>query len=63
MDIFRPPATSNQKGSVWERIENDVNLRQAGLDLEIEGSGDVTAYGQPAHRDHSVSGSGKIKFR
>ncbi|WP_303287031.1 hypothetical protein [Marinobacter sp. SS8-8] len=48
MDIFRPPATSNQKDSAWERIENDVNLRQAGLDLEIEGSGDVTAYGQPA---------------
>jgi len=41
------------------------DLRRAGLDLEIEGSGDnITAYGgKPPHRNHSVAGSGKIKFR
>lgn len=25
MDVFRPPTTSNQKDSAWERIENYVN--------------------------------------
>ncbi|MPS81649.1 MAG: DUF2807 domain-containing protein [Achromobacter sp.] len=29
----------------------------------VTGSGDITVLGNPQHRDHSVSGSGKIKFR
>lgn len=72
MGSFRPPVTSDP---------TLLDLRQACLDLEIEGSGDIEAFirsevrarvagsgdilvrGNPPHRDHSVAGSGKIKFR
>ncbi|WP_261520831.1 DUF2807 domain-containing protein [Burkholderia multivorans] len=37
-----------------------LDLRQAGLDLEIEGSGDITAYGQVAHLDVEIAGSGDV---
>ncbi len=29
----------------------------------VAGSGDILVRGDPPHRDHSVAGSGKIKFR
>ncbi|KAF0101585.1 MAG: hypothetical protein FD187_1863 [bacterium] len=31
--------------------------------LIVAGSGDILVRGNPPHRDHSVAGSGKIKFR
>ena len=37
-----------------------LDLRQAGLDLEIEGSGDITAYGQVAHLEVEIAGSGDV---
>ncbi len=37
-----------------------LDLRQAGLELEIEGSGDTTAYGQVAHLDVEIAGSGDV---
>lgn len=37
-----------------------LDLRQAGLELEIEGSGDITAYGQVAHLDVEIAGSGDV---
>ena len=37
-----------------------LDLRQAGLDLEIEGSGDITVYGQVAHLDVQIAGSGDV---
>ncbi|VVE55359.1 hypothetical protein PHO31112_04992 [Pandoraea horticolens] len=40
-----------------------LDLRQAGLDLEIEGSGDITAYGQVAHLEVEIAGSGDILVR
>lgn len=40
-----------------------LDLRQAGLDLEIDGSGDITAYGQVAHLEVEIAGSGDILVR
>ena len=37
-----------------------IDLRQAELDLEIEGSGDITAYGQVAHLEVEIAGSGNV---
>jgi hypothetical protein len=37
-----------------------LDLRQAGLDLEIEGSGGITAYGQVASLDVQSGGSGDV---
>lgn len=37
-----------------------LDLRQAGLDLEIEGSGDITAYGQVASLNVQIGGSGDV---
>lgn len=37
-----------------------LDLRQAGLDLEIEGSGDISAYGQVTHLDVAIAGSGDV---
>lgn len=37
-----------------------LDLRQAVLDLEIEGSGDITAYGQVAHLEVEIAGSGGV---
>lgn len=37
-----------------------LDLRQSGLDLEIEGSGDITAYGQVSHLDVQIAGSGDV---
>lgn len=36
------------------------DLQQAGLELEIEGSGDITACGQVARLDVSIAGSGDV---
>lgn len=97
----KPMGTSISQGNVVVGVAL-LGLQQASLDLEIEDSGDITAYGQVAHleveingsgdvdaskliadraslsvagsgeilvrgnppgRDHSVAGSGKIKFR
>ena len=44
MDIFRPPATSNQKDSAWERIENYVKEErplQPIRKIVVKGSVDV----------------------
>jgi hypothetical protein len=40
-----------------------LDLRQAGLDLEIDGSGDITAYGQVAHLEVEIAGSSDILVR
>ena len=61
MDIFRPPEPSNQKDSACERIENSLITDRARV--SVAGSGDILARGNPPHRDHSVAGSGKIKFQ
>lgn len=45
------------KGSGYVTL---LDLRQAGLDLEIEGSGDITAYGQVAHLEVEIAGSGDV---
>lgn len=37
-----------------------LDLRQAGLVLDIEGSGDITAYGQVAHLEVEIAGSGDV---
>ena len=37
-----------------------IDLQQAELDLEIEGSGDITAYGHVAHLDVQIAGSGDV---
>ncbi len=37
-----------------------LDLQQAGLELEIEGSGDITAYGQVAQLDVEIAGSGDV---
>lgn len=37
-----------------------LDLRQDGLELEIEGSGDITAHGQVAHLDVEIAGSGDV---
>ncbi len=81
MDIFRSPATSNQKDSAWERIQNSLITDRASLSVagsgdseteaftrsevraRVAGSGDILVRCNPPHRDHSVAGSGKIKFR
>jgi hypothetical protein len=63
MDIFRPPATSNPKDSPWERIEDIEAFIRSEVRARVAGSGDILVRGNPPHRDHSVAGSGKIKFR
>ncbi|MEJ6003852.1 GIN domain-containing protein [Paucibacter soli] len=40
-----------------------MDLRQAGLEIEIEGSGDVTADGQVEQLDVSIAGSGDLDAR
>lgn len=40
-----------------------LDLRQAGLEIEIEGSGDVTADGQVERLDVSIAGSGDVDAR
>jgi len=40
-----------------------LDLRQAGLEIEIEGSGDVTADGQVERLDISITGSGDVDAR
>ncbi len=37
-----------------------LDLRQSSADLEIEGSGDITAFGQVAHLDVQITGSGDV---
>lgn len=40
-----------------------LDLRQAGLEIEIEGSGDVTAHGQVEQLDVRIAGSGDVDAR
>lgn len=40
-----------------------MDLRQAGLEIEIEGSGDVTADGQVELLEVSIAGSGDVDAR
>lgn len=40
-----------------------VDLRQAGLEIEIDGSGDVSADGQVEHLEVSIDGSGDVDAR
>lgn len=37
-----------------------LDLQQAGLELEIEGSGDIAAYGQVARLEAEIAGSGDV---
>lgn len=37
-----------------------LDLKQAGLELEIQGSGDITAFGQVGHLDIEIAGSGDV---
>jgi len=43
-------------GDIEAFVRNEVHAR-------VAGSGDIVVRGNPARRDHSVAGSGKIKFR
>lgn len=43
-------------GDVEAFVRSEVRAR-------VAGSGDIVVRGNPPHRDHSVAGSGKIKFR
>ena len=43
-------------GDIEAFIRSEVRAR-------VAGSGDILVRGNPPHRDHSVAGSGKIKFR
>ena len=55
MDIFRPPATSNQRDSAWERIENYVKEErplQPIRKIVVKGSVDLVfrRANKPRHR-------------
>ncbi|MHC8338490.1 GIN domain-containing protein [Pseudomonas sp. HLT2-19-2] len=57
-DLHRPSSTleSRAQGTIDAYVSNSVKAR-------VAGSGDIVIRGNPPIRDHSVAGSGDIKFK